>query len=251
MTGPWNRSQHGFTLIELLVVVAIIALLVSILVPSLQQARRSAKLVVCSSHLHQVGIGAMIYVTQWNGKFPPPCTISVRNIYTEEYGLNEVDNRQNLLDMVSGAAKDIYFCPVYGGARPEDNTVDTQYSDYFLVFPADANRHYVGYNMLFLIRDVGPYVFDWSQSGNTEGLRPLPGDPNSAIVSDTNSWWGYFPDWQRPGYSGHSMTYTKNGGELPGEFRDSNVLYADGHVVTRYAPLEYYVERAGGARYPY
>ncbi len=56
-----GRMRNAFTLIELLVVVAIIALLVSILLPSLGRAREQAKEVVCASQLAQFGKGFYAY----------------------------------------------------------------------------------------------------------------------------------------------------------------------------------------------
>lgn len=50
------RKRNGFTLIELLVVIAIIALLMAILMPTLQRVKRQAKAVVCQANLHQWGL---------------------------------------------------------------------------------------------------------------------------------------------------------------------------------------------------
>jgi prepilin-type N-terminal cleavage/methylation domain-containing protein/prepilin-type processing-associated H-X9-DG protein len=66
-------ADRAFTLIELLVVVAIIALLVSILLPSLARARKQAKLQVCASNLHQLGL-AMSHYTSDNKDHFPSCS---------------------------------------------------------------------------------------------------------------------------------------------------------------------------------
>ncbi len=64
-------KNRGFTLIELLVVVAIIALLVSILLPSLGAARDQAKAVMCMSNQHQLGLAFLAYTQEHKGKLPP------------------------------------------------------------------------------------------------------------------------------------------------------------------------------------
>lgn len=65
-----HQRQQGFTLIELLVVVAIIALLISILLPSLSRARTIAKRTVCATQLKDIGIGLATYEVNFN-RLPP------------------------------------------------------------------------------------------------------------------------------------------------------------------------------------
>lgn len=61
--------QNGFTLVELLVVISIIALLLAILMPSLQKAREQARAVVCRSNLKQQYLGHLLYTEDNNGYF--------------------------------------------------------------------------------------------------------------------------------------------------------------------------------------
>ena len=63
-------KRRGFTLIELLVVVAVIALLVAILLPSLALARERAKATVCLSNLRQLTTAAFNYTGAYEGLFP-------------------------------------------------------------------------------------------------------------------------------------------------------------------------------------
>ncbi len=56
------REHRAFTLIELMVVVAIIAVLIAILVPSLGRARQQAYQVKCMAKLHGIGLGIFYYV---------------------------------------------------------------------------------------------------------------------------------------------------------------------------------------------
>jgi len=63
-------NSTGFTLIELLVVIAIIALLMAILLPSLQRVRKQAKAVTCRAYLKQWGQVLALYTEDHEGRFP-------------------------------------------------------------------------------------------------------------------------------------------------------------------------------------
>jgi len=65
------RRKNGFTLIELLVVIAIIAILAAILFPVFSNARENARRTACLSNLKQIGDALMMYVQDYDEKYPP------------------------------------------------------------------------------------------------------------------------------------------------------------------------------------
>ena len=68
--GPVGSLRRGFTLIELLVVISIIALLISILLPALANAREEGKIVNCGATQHQLGVALAISQNEYNGFYP-------------------------------------------------------------------------------------------------------------------------------------------------------------------------------------
>lgn len=91
MTG-----RRAFTLVELLVVMAIIAILMSILMPSLQKARRQSKAVVCLHKQKQWGHFFGLFVNEYDGKFA---------------GL-EYHKWMDVLEPYSKDTPKVYFCPM-------------------------------------------------------------------------------------------------------------------------------------------
>ncbi len=70
------RTSRAFTLVELLVVIAIIALLMAVLLPSLQRAREQAKAAVCLSHLRQWGTTVALFLEDKDGRLPIAGTLN-------------------------------------------------------------------------------------------------------------------------------------------------------------------------------
>jgi prepilin-type N-terminal cleavage/methylation domain-containing protein len=63
-----RKRTGAFTLIELLVVIAIIALLIAVLLPSLSKARQAARLSICQSNMHNIGVATQSYSTDYQDK---------------------------------------------------------------------------------------------------------------------------------------------------------------------------------------
>ena len=67
--GTGKILRGGFTIIELIVVISIIAVVIAILLPSLQQARSASRRIVCASNQRSVGILIGIYLNDYDDEF--------------------------------------------------------------------------------------------------------------------------------------------------------------------------------------
>jgi prepilin-type N-terminal cleavage/methylation domain-containing protein/prepilin-type processing-associated H-X9-DG protein len=104
-----TQRRAGFTLVELLVVIGIIALLISILLPSLQKAREQANTVKCLSNLRQVGLALHMYANDNKGVFTPVCYEALPTGDNGRFWFNQLSEKNYLTG--SDSSGNVYMCP--------------------------------------------------------------------------------------------------------------------------------------------
>ncbi len=121
-----TEGRRGFTLIELLIVVAIIALLISILLPALGAARERAKRVRCTANLHQIALAWNMYLDSETNDIFPTYIANIQwfyggkaQAYDQQMG-GILDprplNRYVGIDPYGNRAAEVFHCPSDVGA---------------------------------------------------------------------------------------------------------------------------------------
>ncbi|MFG0249427.1 MAG: type II secretion system protein [Phycisphaeraceae bacterium JB051] len=114
------KRQQAFTLIELLVVISIIALLISILLPSLAAARSTARRVICMNNIRQLGMSFEMYAEDNHRTWPGRAGWGWSTIspWVPNRGVTE-----SVFDVAKGSLYDyarsrtIYQCPGWPNPR--------------------------------------------------------------------------------------------------------------------------------------
>ena len=127
-----RNTRFGFTLVELLVVIAVIAMLVSLLIPAVQSARASARRIQCVNNLRQIGLATANFASA-NNHLPPPTagaqfenrgsTLVLLLPYLEEGALYaSYQPKEAITDtansMFTSKSVPVYLCPEMTTNRP-------------------------------------------------------------------------------------------------------------------------------------
>lgn len=234
------RTRNGFTLIELLVVISIIALLMGILMPSLQRVRKQAKYIVCSAHLRDVGLGLILYQNDNEGRFYMPST--------GIWGANQIMWYKKNGDFIDKDDSSAYWGVAYQAyvKKPElFGCPSSLQPHWFNESQEDAEIASYGQNRYMR------YIKGTKQTDNNARVRPAEFilcqdhfeqllDDNGDMLYKHDEW--NIPQW-RPGGAGWGGNYYENAiSEIYRHNRTSNyesglcnTLWLDGHV----SPIAY------------
>jgi prepilin-type N-terminal cleavage/methylation domain-containing protein/prepilin-type processing-associated H-X9-DG protein len=200
-----NRSlkharRSGFTLIELLVVVAIIALLISILLPSLAAAREQAKRAACAANLKGIAFACLTYAEDSKGVLPSYDQKTSngqvarvgkdRTIPSKSLTSDPESNTRCYFNLVLSKATQpkIYLCP------SATATVDHRYDRSDAARIGTDNPVYDFHGGMGRITEMDHFsysfannVVEYAAGGTQKGVRTKnTNDPRKAILADRN-----------------------------------------------------------------
>jgi prepilin-type N-terminal cleavage/methylation domain-containing protein/prepilin-type processing-associated H-X9-DG protein len=224
-----KRWRRGFSLVELLIVIGILALLISILLPSLARARAQGRMVKCLSNQRQIGIAFQLYTADHKGWYPVHShwgNCLGKKGETEYYDYPGPTGFEGEEGIIGERPLNRYL------TGPEIAECPADIGDPYQVGIETAYRAYgTSYLTAFGINCFGTQVV--TGKGDPGYVPPMRvgmlGDMTRKIVLGD---WNWHPN--RALTAPQTLWHTKGGTE-----RKMNMLFADGHAELFTFPPEY------------
>ena len=220
LTMGRQKNSRAFTLIELLVVVAIIAILVAILIPTLSRAYAGAHQVQCLSNLRQIGTAMEMYLQEYSSY---PISVTGLPVSWHDY-LNDptIAQRTNLGYAVAllpyHKNLTIYNCPILSKLN-----CDVSYCYNWLL--GNDGVAYAGGNMNTLtpgrVENPDRFVMIYDQPVKTAQTNGMYRD-----IDPSDEWGG--ADWNPTGQG--ALWYYNNAIAEGPHHGGHDILFADGHA---------------------
>jgi prepilin-type N-terminal cleavage/methylation domain-containing protein/prepilin-type processing-associated H-X9-DG protein len=207
--GHRRHTAHGFTLIELLVVVAIIAILASMLLPALTQARERARQTTCANNLKQVGLHLIMYMEENQDAIPVAMHTTGRTGWVVMYNAGHLDTRAGVLDCPSDITR--------------EKNKGQEYGYYYYGWTGDRNRGYIYNERLGMMTNAGT----WSYPAKNDTKKWSKPPEFNAIARDSD-----WPTGNTNGYYYGIGRIYPNNPQLPDDRHTggANYIFIDGHV---------------------
>lgn len=147
------KRLRGVTLIELLVVVAIAALLLSIITPSLKIVKERAGLIKCANNQHQIVLAVSGYASEWGGRLPQPVTAT--GTPDVLWRTQDIEDDKDVMDAYSSIgsfleSSEVYNCPLSSYAKNDYSLSGGSYQDHYKdPYNDNLDQLYCSYQLLW------------------------------------------------------------------------------------------------------